>query len=80
MSTSHDYDTRLLAGIEAALAKARELGYAIETMDMSASMQNGQCIVHFAPVPTPGHIVMGGDLSVTIDPVSNSVLTITRGQ
>ena len=80
MSTSHDYDTRLLAGIEAALSKARELGYAIETMDMSASMQNGLCIVHFAPVPTPGHIVMGGDLSVTIDPVSNSVQAVRRGQ
>ena len=80
MSTSHEYETRLLAGIEVAMAKARELDYAIETMDMSASMQSGKCVVHFSPVPIPGHIVMGGDLSVTIDPVSNSVSDLTRGK
>jgi hypothetical protein len=80
MSTSHDYDTRLLAGIEVALAKARELDYAVETMDVSASMQNGKCVVHFSPVPAPGHIVMGGDLSVVVDPASNNVLEVTRGQ
>lgn len=80
MSTSHEYETRLLAGIEVALAKARELDYAIETMDIAASMQNGKCIVHLTPVPAPGHIVLGGDLSVTINPVSNSILGLTRGQ
>lgn len=80
MSTSHEYETRLLAGIEVAMAKARELDYAIETMDMSASMQDGKCVVHFTPVPAPGHIVMGGDLTVTIDPNSNCVLDLSRGQ
>lgn len=80
MSTSHEHDMRLLAGIEVALAKARELEYAIETMNMSASMQGGKCVVHFTPVPSPGHITMGGDLSVTVDPESNNILDLVRGQ
>jgi hypothetical protein len=75
-----DFDAQLLAGIRIGLSKARELGYPVERMDVTASFHQGCCSVHFAPIAKPGTILTGGDLSLTIDPESHQVTTIERGQ
>ena len=62
-----EFDTHLLAGIRIALQKARELGYQVEQMDVTASVCAGSCSVHFAPIAEAGTIMTGGDLSLTID-------------
>ena len=75
-----EFDARLLAGIRIALGKARELGYQVESMDVSASISQGLCKVHFAPLPEPGRISTGGDLSISVDPQTEVVSEIRRGQ
>lgn len=80
MSTAHVYDTQLLGAIEAALSQARQLSYPVENMDISASMKDGNCVIHFSPVAASGTLVMGGDLEVTIDSISHQVLGFSRGQ
>jgi hypothetical protein len=74
------FDAQLLTGIRVALSKARELGYAVERMDVTASVSEGICSVHFAPLADPGTIVAGGDLSLSIDPQTNEVTGVQRGQ
>jgi hypothetical protein len=75
-----EFDAQLLAGIRVALSTARELGYLVERMDMTASLSEGLCSVHFAPVAPPGMIVAGGDLSLSIDPQTKVVTAVERGQ
>lgn len=75
-----EFDARLLTGIQVALRKARELGYPVERMDVTASVTEGICSVHFAPLPQPGTIVTGGDLSVNVDPQRQEVVGFNRGQ
>ena len=74
------HDTQLLTGIRLGLRKARELGYAVERMDITASVSKGICVVHFAPIPEPGFVTAGGDLSVFIDPRAEEVIEYRRGQ
>ncbi len=80
MSTAHVDDTQLPGAIETALSQARQLNYPVENMDISASMKNGNYVVHFFPVCTPGAIVMGGDLEIIIDSAGHQVLDFSRGQ
>jgi hypothetical protein len=75
-----EFDARLLTGIRVALSKARELGYPVECMDITASVSNGICSVHFSPLADPGTILVGGDLSLSIDPETNEVTGVQRGQ
>jgi len=75
-----EFDTRLLTGIQVALRKARELGYPVERMDVTASVSRGICSIHFAPLSAPGTIATGGDLSLNVDPQSQEVVGIKRGQ
>lgn len=75
-----EYDTQLVGGIRSALAKARELGYDVEDMDVTASLSEGVCSVHFTPVPAPGFLVAGGDLTVKIDSRTGDVVRYERGQ
>jgi hypothetical protein len=75
-----EFDAQLLTGIRVALSKARELGYPVECMDITASISKGICSVHFAPFSVPGSIVAGGDLSLSIDPQTNEVTGVERGQ
>jgi hypothetical protein len=75
-----EFDARLLNGIRVALRKARELGYNVERMDVSASVSEGVCSVHFAPLARPGTIVAGGDLSLTVAPDTEEILEVKRGQ
>lgn len=77
---SPEFDARLLAGIRVALGKARELGYAVERMDVTASVSQGICKVYFAPLADPGTIVSGGDLSLNVDPQTEEVIGVQRGQ
>lgn len=79
-ATQPEFDTQFLAGIRAALRKARELGYEVERMDVTASLFEGGCSVHFAPITAPGTIATGGDLTLTIDPRTGAVVEIKRGQ
>ena len=75
-----EFDAQLLTGIRVALSKARELGYLVERMDVTASLSQGLCSVHFAPLSDPGTILTGGDLSLSIDPQTNEVKAVERGQ
>ena len=80
VAAASDYDTQLVRGIQTALRKARELGYHVETMDISASVAKGICTIHFAPLPTRGFIQSGGDLTVTVNPETDELLEYKRGQ
>jgi hypothetical protein len=75
-----EFDAQLLTGIRLGLSKARELGYPVERMDVTASLSDGICSVHFAPLASPGTILTGGDLSVSVDPQTNEVKAVERGQ
>ncbi len=79
-TAASDYDTHLVRGIEAALRTARGLGYSVETMDITASVSQGVCIIHFSPLATPGFIRSGGDLTVTIDTKADALIRYERGQ
>ena len=74
------YDTQLVRGIQTALRKARELGDHVETMDITASVSDGICTIHFAPLPTPGFISCGGDLTVAINAETDELMQYERGQ
>ena len=80
VAAASDYDTQLVRGIQTALRKARELGYHVESMDVSASVAEGICTIHFAPLPTPGSIHTGGDLTVTINAETDELIKYVRGQ
>jgi hypothetical protein len=75
-----EFDAQLLTGISVALSKARELGYLVERMDVTASLSKGRCSVHFAPIAPPGTVVAGGDLSLSVDPETKEVTAVERGQ
>jgi hypothetical protein len=75
-----EFDSQLLRGIRVALRKARELGYAVERMDVTASVSDGICSVHFAPIAIPGTIIAGGDLSLTVVPETEEIAGVRRGQ
>ena len=79
-ATEPDYEARLLTGIRAALRKARQLGYDVERMDVTASVSQGVGSVHLAPLPAPGTLRTGGDLSLTVDPRTEDVIEYKRGQ
>lgn len=75
-----EHDTQLLAGIRIGLQKARNLGYDVERMDVTASIADGLCAVHFAPASRPGFITAGGDLVLKIDSRTDEVVACQRGQ
>lgn len=75
-----EFETRLLAAIRTGLRKARELGYDVEQMDVTASPCEGLWAVHFGPLEVPGTITTGGDLSLTVDPYTEQVIDFKRGQ
>ena len=79
-SKEPEFDTRLIAGIRVALREARQLGYDVEQMDVTASVTGETCSVHLAPLGTAGFIIAGGDLRLTIDSQSGRVLHAQRGQ
>ena len=74
------FDAHLLTGIRVALQTAREFGYDVERMDVTASVTGETCSVHLSPLEEPGYITAGGDLSLTIDSRSGTVLDCQRGQ
>jgi hypothetical protein len=80
VATEADYDTQLVGGIRAALRKARELGYPVESMDVTASVSEGVCNVHFARIAAPGYIVAGGDLTLTVNADTDELIEVKRGQ
>ncbi len=80
VAAASDYDTQLLRGIQTALRTARGLGYHVETMDVTASLCDGVCTIQFTPLPTPGFLQTGGDLTVTIDAETDELIRYERGQ
>ena len=74
VAAASDYDTQIVRGIQTALRTARGLGYQVEAMDITASVSQGICTVHFAPLPTPGVIHCGGDLTVTINAETDELI------
>lgn len=77
---SPEHEARLLTGIRVALRKARELGYPVERMNVTASVASDGCSVRFEPIPTPGTITTGGDLTLRVDPDTEEVTNLLRGQ
>ena len=63
-----------------ALQKARELGYTVETMDITASLAQGVCNIHFAPLAPPGYIKSGGDLTLLVNAETDELIKYERGQ
>lgn len=80
LAAASDYDTQLVRGIQTALRTARGLGYSVETMDITASVSQGICTIHFSPLPTPGFIRSGGDLTVTVDSQTDALVKYEQGQ
>jgi hypothetical protein len=74
-----NFDTHLIRGIQTALRQARGLGYHVETMDITASVSNGVCHIHFSPIPSPGTIQTGGDLTVSINSDTDEIIGYERG-
>lgn len=75
-----EFDAYLLTGIRIALRKARELGYPVERMDLTASVSDETCSIHFAPVAAAGTIMVGGDITLTVHPPSEEITDVRRGQ
>jgi hypothetical protein len=75
-----EHDRRLAKGLEVAILTARKLDYGVEQSEISFSMTDDICTVHFAPMDTPDEIVMGGDLTVRVDVESNKLLDYEFGQ
>src|SRR6266567_4469401 len=57
----------LVKAFEVALDKAREFKYELERMKVTFSVSDDACTAYFEVVPEPGHLVLGGDLTVKID-------------
>lgn len=79
-ATESDFDTQIVRGIQTALRKARELSYPVEAMDITASVSNGVCNIHFAPLSQPGYIITGGDLTLFINADTDELIQYERGQ
>ena len=80
VAAASDFDTQLVRGIQTALRRARGLGYHVETMDITASVSDGVCHIHFSPIPAPGTLQAGGDLTVAINADTDEVIGYERGQ
>ena len=80
VAAASDFDTQLVRGIQTALRRARGLGYHVETMDLTASVSDGVCYIHFSPIPAPGTIQAGGDLTVAVNSDTDEVIGYERGQ
>ena len=80
VAAASDFDTQLVRGIQTALRQARGLGYHVETMDITASVSDGVCHIHFSPIPAPGTLQSGGDLTVAINSDTDEVIRYERGQ
>ena len=80
VAAAFDFDTQLVRGIQTALRRARGLGYHVETMDITASVSDGVCHIHFSPIPAPGTIQTGGDLTVAVNSDTDEVIGYERGQ
>jgi len=70
----------LVKAFEVALDKARELKYQLERMKVTFSVADDACTAYFEVVPEPGHLVLGGDLTVKIDLNTKQVIDFERGQ
>ena len=75
-----DHDAQLLARIRIGLRTARNLGYDVGRMDVTASVADGMCDVYFAPVSQPGFLTAGGDLMLEIDSRTEEIVSCRRGQ
>ena len=80
VAAAFDFDTQLVRGIQTALRRARGLGYHVETMDITASVADGVCHILFSPIPAPGTIQAGGDLTVAVNSDTDEVIGYERGQ
>ena len=80
VAAASDFDTQLVRGIQTALRRARGLGYHVETMDITASVSDGVCHIHFSPIPAPGTLQAGGDLTVAVNADTDEVIGYERGQ
>jgi hypothetical protein len=80
IASKSEYDTQLVRGIQTALRKARELGYGVEAMDVTASLSQGVCNIHFAPLAPPGYIKSGGDLTLLVNAETDELIRYERGQ
>ena len=49
-------------------------------MDITASVSDGICHIHFSPIPAPGTIQAGGDLTVAVNSDTDEVIGYERGQ
>ena len=70
----------LVKAFDVALDKAREFKYELERMKVTFSVSDDACTAYFEVVPEPGHLVLGGDLTVKIDLNTKQVIDFERGQ
>ena len=74
------YDANLVKALEAAMKKARELGYEIERMKVTLSVSQSVCKAYFETIPKPGHAILGGDLTIEMDFETHRIINFERGQ
>jgi hypothetical protein len=79
-SQQQTHDESLVKALELGIKKARELGYEVEKMKIALSASDGVCMVYFELIPEPGHVALGGDLTVKVDLKTRSVIDFERGQ
>ncbi len=80
VAAASDCDTQFVRGIQTALRQARGLGYHVETMDITASVSDGVCHIHFSANSAPGTIQAGGNLTVSVNSDTDEVIGFQRGQ
>ena len=80
VAAASDFDNQLVRGIQTALHQARGLGYHVETMDITASVSDGVCHIHFSPIPAPGTIQTAGGLTVSVNSDTDEIIGYERGQ
>lgn len=74
------YDETITQALRVALAKARELGYEVEKMQVTVSVRDVKATAYFETIPEPGHAILGGDLTVVVDVKTLAVVDVQRGQ
>jgi len=62
--------------VKIATAKAKELGYPVEEMNIQSKIKDNEVVVYFQPKA----LQLGGDLTIRVDMENSSVIDVIRGQ
>jgi len=71
--------------IQVAKREAQKLGYSLKSYRAGVerrqnSVNTGDWIVYFEPIPPEGTVIKGGDLLVSVDAKTGQIAKVQRGQ